>query len=163
MSTDLKLSRVPTMTTGMLIRRPPDAVFSAFVDPDVTTRFWFTTSTGNLEPDATVRWTWEMYGVSADVKVKGFEENRRLVFDWSPAGGGRATTVEMRFIPSGDAFTYVNVTETGYEGSGDDVVARAIDSMGGFTMVLSAVKALLEHDVVLTVVADKAPPEGVEV
>src|SRR5205085_1897578 len=77
---ELRLTHAPTVDTGMLIRRPPEAVFTAFVDPDLTTRFWFTKSTGKLAPGASVEWSWEMYGVSARVWVKEFEENRRLVF-----------------------------------------------------------------------------------
>lgn len=156
---ELRLTHAPTVDTGMLIRRPPEAVFTAFVDPDVTTRFWFTKSSGKLAPDAAVEWTWEMYGVSAKVWVKEFEENRRLVFDWG--SDDSSTTVEMRFLPWQEA-TYVQVKESGFPGDADQIVARAIDSTGGFTMVLSAAKALLEHDVVLTVVGDKAPPAGLE-
>jgi uncharacterized protein YndB with AHSA1/START domain len=32
--------------TGMLIRRPVSAVFEAFINPDITTKVWFTKSTG---------------------------------------------------------------------------------------------------------------------
>jgi len=49
----------------MLIRRPPGDVFQALVDPAITTRFWFTKSSGELVRGATVRWEWEMYGASA--------------------------------------------------------------------------------------------------
>jgi hypothetical protein len=45
-----------------------------------------------------------------------------------------------------------------YGGStGDDLAAAALGSMGGFTWVLAALKAYLEHDIVLTVVADRFP------
>jgi hypothetical protein len=43
--------------------------------------------------------------------------------------------------------------------SGDEVAAGAADSTGGFTFMVCALKALLEHDVVLTVVLD-AHPQG---
>ena len=33
----------------MLIRRPVAEVFEAFVDPAITTQFWFTHSTGRLD------------------------------------------------------------------------------------------------------------------
>jgi uncharacterized protein YndB with AHSA1/START domain len=148
------------MAVGMLIRRPPGEVFKALTDPDVTTRFWFTSSTGPLAPGAHVRWDWEMYGVGADVRVKEFEQDRRIVFDWGPEGS--ASTVELTFTPWQDDATYVQVTEQGFPGTADYVVARVIDSTGGFDMVLCALKALLEHDVVLKVVADKAPPQGLE-
>jgi hypothetical protein len=70
--------------------------------------------------------------------------------------------VELTFTPWQDDATYVQVTEQGFPGTADYVVARVIDSTGGFDMVLCALKALLEHDVVLKVVADKAPPRGLE-
>jgi uncharacterized protein YndB with AHSA1/START domain len=34
----------------MLIRRPVAEVFEAFVDPAVTSRFWFSEGSGRLEP-----------------------------------------------------------------------------------------------------------------
>jgi hypothetical protein len=51
----------------------------------------------------------------------------------------------------------VQVTETGFKGDGDELVARAAGSTGGFTIALCALRALLEHDVVLTVVRDRFP------
>ena len=46
----------------MLIRRPVADVFAAFVDPAVTTRIWFTKSSGRLEPGKRVRWEWRCTG-----------------------------------------------------------------------------------------------------
>jgi len=37
---NLQLKQVPTTKTGMLIRKPVAEVFEAFVNPDVTTKFW---------------------------------------------------------------------------------------------------------------------------
>ncbi len=42
---NLKLSVVKT---EMLIRKPVAEVFEAFVDPEVTTKFWFAKSSGRL-------------------------------------------------------------------------------------------------------------------
>ena len=39
-------------------------------------------------------------------------------------------------------------------------MGKVVDSTGGFTMVLCALKALLEHDVVLTVVLDHVRSAG---
>jgi predicted RNA-binding protein with TRAM domain len=76
------------------------------------------------------------------------------VFDWGDDG---PTTVEFLFTPlDGDA-TYVEVTESGLRGDGDALVARVADSTGGFTIVLCAAKALLEHDLVLAAVRDAHP------
>jgi uncharacterized protein YndB with AHSA1/START domain len=54
----------------MLIRRPRAEVFKAFVDPAATTRFWFTKSSGKLEPGAEVSLTQEMYNFPVPVVVK---------------------------------------------------------------------------------------------
>ena len=143
----------------MLIRRPPGDVFQALVDPAITTRFWFTKSSGKLVRGATVRWEWEMYGASTKVWVKEIEDNSRILIDWGD--DDETTTVEFRFVPYGDDATYVRVTETRHTGDGDEVAARAADSTGGFTFMICALKALLEHDVVLTVVLD-AHPQGIQ-
>jgi uncharacterized protein YndB with AHSA1/START domain len=156
---DLRLTHIPPVKVGMLVRRPPDQVFQALVDPAVTTKFWFTESTGKLVPGADVRWDWEMYGVSAHVAVKEVDENRRILFDWGDDDG--FTTVELLFTPwEGDA-TFVEVTETGLNGDGDAVAARLAGSTGGFSLALSALKAFLEHDIALAVVADRFP-KGLE-
>lgn len=136
----------PVVKVGMLIRRPVQEVFNALVDPAVTTKFWFTKSSGRLEAGKRIRWDWEMYGVSADIDVTELEENKRIVIEWP-------SRVEWTFTPYGDA-TYVHVTNSDLEGGAEE----AVGSMGGFTMVLCALKALLEHNVILTVVADKEPP-----
>ena len=60
-----QITQVPVMKTGMLIRKPVAEVFEAFVNPDITTQFWFTRSSGRLAPGAQVEWAWEMYAVSA--------------------------------------------------------------------------------------------------
>ena len=160
MSADtLQLTHVPPVKVGMLVRRPPGRVFEALVDPALTTRFWFTKSTGKLVPGAHVRWDWEMYGVSAQVAVKEIDENRRILFDWGD--GDESTTVEFHFTPWDGGATFVEVTETGISGDGDAIVARVAGSTGGFSLALSALKAFLEHDIVLTVVADRFP-KGLE-
>jgi len=152
---DLHLTHLPVAKKGMLIRRPPSEVFQAFADPAFTTKFWFTKSSGKVAPGAKLRWDWEMYGVSASVLVKDFQQDGRIVIEWGAED--RPTTVEFRFVPWRDNTTYVQITESGYSGTGDQIAAHAMDSTGGFALVLSAAKALLEHGVVLTVVLDHMP------
>ena len=106
----LQLTHVPTVRVGMLIRRPPATVFRAFVDPSVTTRFWYTRSSGPMTPGATLRWDWEMYDVSATVAVKEVDDDRRIVFEW---GDDRPTTVELVFTPRADGTTYVESPRAG--------------------------------------------------
>jgi uncharacterized protein YndB with AHSA1/START domain len=152
----LRLRSVPAIDTGMLIRRPVHEVFEAFTDPAITTRFWFTKSTGRLAPGARIVWTWEMFDLSTPVRVAEFEQDAGLVIEWGATA--TATTFELRFADRPDGTTFVTITETGYRGeTGDDIVGWALGSMGGFTLVLAALKAYLEHGIVLSVVADRFP------
>jgi uncharacterized protein YndB with AHSA1/START domain len=143
----------PLVTAQMLIRRPAAEVFEAFVNPAVTTRFWFTKSSGRLETGATVRWEWEMYGAATDVRVKELEPDRRILLEW----GEPPSPVEWLFTPFADRGTVVSISTWGFAGTPDEVLAKAVDSMGGFTNVLAGLKALLEHNVRLNLVADHRP------
>lgn len=145
-----------TVKAGMLIRRPIREVFAAFVDPAVTTKFWFTKSSGRLAPGAQVRWEWEMYGASTEVTVRAFEQDQRLLIEWS--GYDTPNTVEWLFTALTDDTTFVGITNAGFSGDAEVVAGQAVDSMGGFTMVLAGLKALLEHDIRLNLVADRFPP-----
>jgi uncharacterized protein YndB with AHSA1/START domain len=155
---DLQLTKAPVARAAMLIRKPPADVFEAFIDPAITTRFWFTKSTGRLEPGKHVTWTWEMYDISVEVDVKEIEANKRLLIEWGSYGG--KTKVEWIFKPYGDDATYLTVTNSGFQGDGDKVVKDALESTGGFTWVLAGLKALLEHDIQLNAIAD-AFPKGI--
>ena len=46
----------PVVKTQMLIRKPVEDVFEAFVNPAITTKCWFTKSTGKLGAGKEVRW-----------------------------------------------------------------------------------------------------------
>ena len=153
------LKQVPVTKTGMLIRKPVAEVFEAFINPDVTTRFWFTKSNGRLATDRQVQWDWEMYGISIPVDVKVIEPNKRIVIEW-PGYSGQ-TTVEWTFSPQGDGTTFVNITESGFAGDGDELVKQVTASTQGFSLVLAGLKALLEHKVRLNLVADRYP-KGIE-
>jgi len=143
------------MKTGMLIRRPVAEVFEAFVNPDITTQFWFTRSSGRLESGKQVEWAWEMYDVSAVVTVQAIEPNTRIVMEWPGYSG--LTTVEWLFTPHTDDTTFVTITETGFTGDGDNLVQQVTASTQGFSLVLAGLKALLEHNVRLNLVADRYP------
>ncbi|MCA9831757.1 MAG: SRPBCC family protein [Dehalococcoidia bacterium] len=137
----------------MLIRKPAAEAYAAFVDPAITTRFWFTKSSGRLAPGAEVLWEWEMYGAAAPVRVKALEPDHRILIDW----GDPPREVEWQFTARPDGTTLVIVSERGFQGSDDEMVAQAIDSQGGFSFVLAALKAFLEHGIQLNLVADHQP------
>ncbi len=152
---DLQLTRPPIARAEMLIRQPVSEVFEAFIDPAITSRFWFTKSSGKLAPGAHIQWDWEMYGASVQVNVIAIEHNARILIEWPE--NGIPTTVEWRFVPHGDDTTFVSITNAGFSGNGDDLAKQAIDATEAFTLVLAGLKALLEHGIRLHLVADRFP------
>lgn len=61
----------------------------------------------------------------------------------------------------GDAHPEAGRRGAGFTGDADAVAGQAIASTEGFTLVLAGLKALLEHDVRLNLVADRFP-KGLE-
>jgi uncharacterized protein YndB with AHSA1/START domain len=139
----------------MLIRRPVADVFEAFTNPNITSKFWFTRGSGRLEQGQEVQWEWEMYDASARVTVLAIEEHKRILIEWS--GDNTPTQVEWILTPLGEHATFVSITNTGFSGNGDTQVKEAISSTEGFTFVLAGLKAFLEHNIILNLVADRHP------
>jgi len=152
----LQLHTPPIAATAMLIRKPAIDVFNAFIDPAITTKFWFTKGSGKLQEGKQIQWDWEMYNFSAQVKVETIEPGKRIVAYWGNEAGGY-TRIEWLFTPHGADATFVEVTNSGFTGTGDEQVQKALDSNGGFTWVLAGLKAWLEHGIQLNLIADRFP------
>lgn len=140
----------------MLIRKPVEMVFEAFIDPEITRNFWFTKGSGKLEVGKTITWEWEMYNVSTKIFVKDILKNEKISIDWDEP----ATNVDFEFKAwSGDT-TYVVIRNYGFQKTGDELLNIIKDSTGGFTTVLDGLKAYLEHNINLNLIADKFPKEA---
>ncbi|WP_370901347.1 SRPBCC family protein [Chryseobacterium gossypii] len=136
----------------MLIRKPVEDVFEAFVNPEVTTNFWFTKSTGKLEEGATITWEWEMYNVKTEVKVNKLVPNQLIQTIW----GDPSNNVDYEFKPM-EKGTLVVIKSYGYQQTGEDLLKTISDNTGGFTTVLDGCKAYLEHRIKLNLIGDKFP------
>src|SRR6266542_2368291 len=104
---NLQLTKAPIAKAEMLIRKPIAEVFEAFINPEITCKFWFTKSTGRLDTGKYIVWTWEMYDISIEVDVKEIELNKRMVVEWG--NHGSMTTVEWMFTPYETDKTYVRI------------------------------------------------------
>jgi len=144
----------------MLIRQPIAQVFDAFINPEVTKKFWFTKSTGKLQEGVSVNWVWEMYDLTVPVMVKNIEPNKHIQIEWGE--GDDTSTVEWSFKILGESKTFVQIINDNFRGTQEEVVQRVIDSTGGFTMVLAGLKAWLEHKIELNLIGDKFPKELLE-
>ena len=143
----------PAVEAQMLIRKPVSTVFQAFIDPNITTNFWFTKSSGLLEVGKTVKWEWEMYQLSTLVTVKEIIPNQKISVEW----GDPVTTVDYEFTALTEDTTYVVIKNYGFNLEGEELIQAVKDNTGGFTTVLDGLKAWMEHQIKLNLVADKFP------
>lgn len=139
----------------MLIRKPVEEVFEAFMNPAITKNFWFTKGSDRLEVDKKVTWHWEMYNISTTVVAKEILRDQKILFEW----GEPSKTVEFKFTELDEDATFVTVSECGFDKTGDELLAAIKDSTAGFTTVLDGLKAFLEHRINLNLIADKFPKE----
>lgn len=142
---------------AMCIRKPATEVFNAFIDPAITTQFWFTKSSGQLEEGKTVEWAWEMYGVAVPVSVQTILPNEKILISWGT--GAQQSKVEWNFTAINEMATYVTIKNSGFQGQGEELISQIRDSTGGFTIVLAGLKAYLEHGIQLNLIGDKWPEE----
>jgi uncharacterized protein YndB with AHSA1/START domain len=138
------------------IRRTPPEVFSAFVDASAMSKFWFTRRDDGLKEAESVSWFigGGENAISFDVHVKELIRPNRIVIEWE--NGGEFTQVTWSIEETEEGDTILTIEESGFTGSRDAIVERALDSTGGFNQVIVAAKALVEHGVELNVVADHA-------
>lgn len=136
----------------MLIRKPVEEVFEAFINPEITTQFWFTKSTGKLEENKTVTWEWEMYGAKSKVKVLKIIPNQLIKTEW----GDPAVNVDYEFKKM-EQGTLVVIKSYGFAQTGQDFLKVMNDNTGGFTTVLDGCKAYLEYGIRLNLIGDKFP------
>lgn len=140
----------------MLIRKPMDVVFEAIVNPEITTRIWFTKSSGRLEAGKEVVWEWEMYDHTVKVQVQEVILGKYIKLDWG--NYEQPSTVEWHFKTMKDG-TFVSVVNTIEQADPEKLIAEVRDATEGFTLVLANLKALLEHGIRLNLVADRFPSE----
>lgn len=136
----------------MLIRKPIHEVFEAFINPEITTNFWFTKSTGKLEEGKTIIWEWEMYDAKSEVKVLQIIPNQLIKTEW----GLFSNNVDYEFKEM-EKGTLVIIKSYGYSEKGDELLSVINDNTGGFTTVLDGCKAYLEHEINLRLIEDKFP------
>jgi uncharacterized protein YndB with AHSA1/START domain len=149
------LKHPPVAKAEMLIRKPVAEVFEAFVNPDITSKFWFTKGSGRLEIGEQATWDWQMYDFSVQVDVKAVEKNSRILIEWSAYDA--PSTVEWIFTRRPDSTTFVSVTNKGFPGDENQAVQHALNSTEGFAFLLAGAKAFLEHNVQLNLVRDRFP------
>ena len=142
-----------TFSVEAYIARPAAEVYEAVADPDILSRY-FTTggAKGRLEAGATAWWDFADFPGPFPVEVIEAEPRRRIVFRWAssedvpPGNTAGKTTVTFDFTALEDGRTHVAVSETGWSESEAGLKA-SYDNCYGWTQMLCALKAYLEHGI----------------
>ena len=145
-----------TATAKTTIRKPPHEVFAAFADAGEMSRFWFTRRDDGLKAGESCTW---YLGDGPDafafeIRVLEVDHPNKIVIEWN--NGAEDTRVTWLFERTDQDDTVLSIEEIGFTGDDDAMIARVLNSTGGFNQVLIAAKALVEHGVRLNVVADRA-------
>ena len=147
---------LPFAKAAMLIRKPVAEVFDAFVNPEITTKIWFTKSSGKLQSGDSFSWTWEMFNHTVQILVKSIIPNESIQIQW---GENKDALVHWDFKSIDETRTFVTITNTGFIGTSEELIAQIRDATEGFTLVLANLKALLEYGILLDLVADRYPKD----
>jgi len=143
----------------MLIRKPAAGVFEAFVEPGITSRFWFTRASDRLDAGRDVTWYWAHYDVSATITPLTLKKYESIAWSW-PAQGNINTNVTVTLSPRGENATFVLVEEKGWDAKADGINEILVGQTEGWSFVLAGLKAWLEHGIELNLVADHNPKES---
>lgn len=111
----------------MLIRKPVEEVFEAMINPDITSTFWFTKSSGRVEPWKTLEWEGGQFSYVVDRDgqrinhmgtYREIQRPNRLVFTWGvdvEAGDESVVTITILPAESGCRLTLVHTLDPKWE------------------------------------------------
>jgi uncharacterized protein YndB with AHSA1/START domain len=138
-----------SFTVSGHVGRPPAEVYEAVADPEQLSRY-FTTggARGRLESGADVSWDFADFPGRFPVPVVEADPPRRLVIRWAGRASTEAeTTTTFEFdAVDGGARTRVTITESSWQVTADGA-KNAFGNCSGWTGMLAALKAWLEHGI----------------
>ena len=135
------------------IDAPASDVLSAFTDADKMSQFWFHRGDDGMkqgDPATFILGAGED-AFSFDVAVIELDFPNKLVIEWQ-GPDGHNTQVTWTCAEA-EGSTILTIEESGFIGNDENITERIIDSTGGFSQVIVAAKALIEHGVSVNVVA----------
>ena len=92
------------------IQKPIQEVFEGIVNPEIMTKYFINTSTGRLETDKKVIWTFPEFSMEIPVSKVVVTTNKSVSFVWDPE---TIVLITLEQLP--DHSTLVRVTESGKE------------------------------------------------
>ncbi len=145
----------PGFTISGRISKPVHEVFEAVANPERLSSY-FTTggAKGRLETGSVVTWDFHDFPGAFPVNVIEVEQDKKIVLRWDAAesvvdvdaAGNHQTTVTMTFEALEGDRTLVQISESGWKSSREGLAA-SYDNCEGWTSMLNAMKAWMEHGI----------------
>lgn len=123
------------------IQKPAEVVFENIINHDRMTCYFVSGSTGRMEEQATLTWTFTDFDEECPVKVLGVIPGSLVEFTWDTG-----TTVRIELTAQPDQSTIVTVIEEGKEISGENLKWFG-GNTEGWANFLACLKAFSEYGI----------------
>ena len=123
------------------IQKPIATVFENIVSPDHMRQYFIDSSTGRMESEASLIWTFPEFDQECPLIVTEVIPNNKIVFDWDPE-----TLVTIQLTEQADKSTLVHVTEDGKENDEKGVQWYG-GNTEGWANFLACLKAYSEYGI----------------
>lgn len=136
-------------TVWAIMDRPIADAYEAVTDPaQLSAHFTTGGARGRMESGATVTWEFADFPGPFDVIVTRAEAPTLIEFQWPRNDGSGLNTVRLDFAAIDADRCKVSVTESGWSPNSDGL-KLAYGNCMGWSMMLAAMKAWLDHGIVL--------------
>jgi len=123
------------------IQKPIETVFENIVNPDKMTNYFIGSSSGRMEENAELIWTFPEFEEKCPLTVTEFIPNCKIAFVWDPE-----TVVNIQLTEQKDKSTLVQVTEDGKENTEKGIKWFA-GNTEGWANFLACLKAFSEYNI----------------
>ena len=134
----MHLSVKPVACASLLIRRPADIVYDALVKPNVAKKFCFSYGTEELVVGAVANYFGDHADGRKSYRAIALQPNEYLAMDGP-------TRIEWVFRRFGKNETIVDITESGFTGSDEEQMMKAVERTRDLTLLLASCTAYLER------------------
>jgi len=123
------------------IQKPINDVFENIVNPDKMTQYFIGSSTGKIDENAELIWTFPEFDEKCPVTITQYILNKKIAFVWDPE-----TVVEIELQEQPDKSTLVKVTEGSKEVNEKNIKWFA-GNTEGWANFLACLKAFSEYNI----------------
>ena len=115
------------------------------VNPDKLSRYFVQSASGALVEGTTVQWRFAEIPGEHPVRVSRVVKDQAVTLEYDRPDGGKIV-VEMVFLPLDASATTVQVNETGWRATPEDI-SESYGNAGGWMHMMCCLKAFLEYGI----------------